>query len=185
MKRITEYVKDFKPNIGNKWQVDEQKIKSKDGWVWSWNAIDDETRFLIANTVTFHRSDRSAKKIFQKIKEITDKKPVYISTDGLPSYPNAIKKEYRETKHLKNVGIRDKINNNKIERFHGSWRERDKVMRGLENRKTVEQMLENYRTYYNYLRKHQALNGKTPSGMVCINFNLGKNKWVGLIKQSL
>ncbi len=185
MKYLTEYVKDFKPEISGKWQVDEQKIKSKEGWVWSWNAIDNKTRFLIANTVTFHRSDRSARKIFQKIKEVTDKKPAYISTDGLASYANAIKNEFSETKHMKNVGLMDKVNNNKIERFHGSWRERDKVMRGLENRETTEQMLENYRTYYNFIRKHQALNGKTPAEFAGIDLRLNENKWENLLVRSI
>lgn len=185
MKRMNEYTKQFKPELGKKWQVDEQKVKSDGNWVWSWNAIDEKTRFLIANSVTIHRSDRSAQKVFKKIKEVTDEKPSSISTDGLTSYPNAIKKIMgTDVKHIKNVGIADKINNNKVERFHGSWRERDKVMRGLGNSENVKEMLENYRTYYNFLRKHQGLDGKTPSEMAGITIE-GDNKWLTLMKKSI
>jgi len=49
-------------------------------------------------------------------------------------------------------GIIDRINNNVLERHHETYRERDKVMRGLEGKETVSQMLENYRTYYNFVR---------------------------------
>ena len=185
MKRMNEYTKQFKPELGKKWQVDEQKVKSKDGWVWSWNAIDSKTRFLIANEVTFHRSDKSARMIFKKVKEVTDEKPNFITTDGLKSYPNAIKNELgNDVEHIQNVGIAKMTNNNKVERFHGSWRERDKVMRGLESKETAKQMLENYRTYYNYLRRHQSLNGKTPAEMAGIVIE-GDNKWLTLMRKSI
>ena len=58
-------------------------------------------------------------------------------------------------------------------------------MRGLEGKETASQMLENYRTYYNFVRKHSALDNKTPSEIAGINLNLGRNKWMGLIEQSL
>ncbi len=46
-------------------------------------------------------------------------------------------------------------------------------------------MLNHYRTYYNFIRKHSALNGKTPSEVAGIDLQLGKNKWVGLIRKSM
>ncbi len=47
------------------------------------------------------------------------------------------------------------------------------------------EMLNHYRTYYNFIRKHSALNGKTPSEVAGIDLQLGKNKWVGLIRKSM
>jgi transposase-like protein len=52
-------------------------------------------------------------------------------------------------------------NNNVVERLHGTIKERTKVKRGLDNDKSAEDMMEANRVYYNYLRSHQALNGKT------------------------
>ncbi|MBI4438824.1 hypothetical protein HY640_02745 [Candidatus Woesearchaeota archaeon] len=46
-------------------------------------------------------------------------------------------------------------NNNVIERFHESFRQRDKVMRGFNGNQ--KQYAENFRTYYNFIRKHQEL----------------------------
>jgi len=61
----------------------------------------------------------------------------------------------------------------------------DKIMRGLETKETTTQMLENYRIYYNFLRRNQALCGKTPAEMTGINLSLGDNKWKGLLKQAI
>jgi len=107
-----------------------------------------------------------------------------VITDKMNAYPHVIRQEFPEAVHIQ-AGIRDPINNNKVERFHGSWRERDKVMRGLQNNETAEQMLENYRTYYTFVRKHTTLDGKTPAEQANIDLELGKNKWVGLIKQAV
>jgi transposase InsO family protein len=44
-----------------------------------------------------------------------------------------------------------------IERFHGTFRERDKVLRGLKSVETAQTFVEAFRNYYNYLRPHQTL----------------------------
>jgi len=186
MKAMNKYVEQFKPELGKRWQVDEQKVRSDGDWVWCWNAIDNDTRFLIANSVTLHRSDISAKKVFKRIKEVTSDKPEAISTDGLTSYRKAIKKEMGEdVVHIKSVGITDRENNNRVERYHGSWRERDKIMRGLGKPDCIKQMMDNYRLYYNFLRSHQGLDGITPAERAGINLNLGRNRWMGLIEKTL
>jgi len=186
MGKINEHVNKLEPNVGDTWLVDEQKVKSDGDWVWSWNAMDKETRFLIANAVTYHRNDLSAQKVLRKARETVKGNPKDIITDGLASYPKAIRTVFEgNVNHIGGVGIRDRINNNILERYHGTYRERDKVMRGLEGKETASQMLENYRTYYNFVRKHSALDNKTPSEIAGINLNLGRNKWMGLIEQSL
>ena len=91
-----------------------------------------------------------------------------ICTDGMRSYEPVIRNEYVVSAHKKNMSLRDG-GNNRVERYHGNWKERYKVMRGLENGKTSKEMLENYRTYYNFIRPHQALCGLTPAEMTGIN----------------
>jgi hypothetical protein len=39
--------------------------------------------------------------------------------------------------------------------------------------------------YYNFIRPHQALNGKTPAEEAKLNLGLGQNRWLDLIKKSL
>ena len=75
------------------------------------------------------------------------------------------------------------MNNNKVERFHNSFRERDKTMRGFWNDKTAQAYSSGFRTYYNFIRPHTTL-GTTPAIFSGIDLNLGQNRWLSLIKQS-
>ncbi len=63
--------------------------------------------------------------------------------------------------HYRYVSILQKdSNNNVIERFHESFRQCDKVMRGF--KRNQKQYAENFKTYYNFMRIHQGL-GTTPA----------------------
>jgi hypothetical protein len=62
-------------------------------------------------------------------------------TDGLRSYHNAYNKEFftqktPRTKHVRNITFRGNRNNNKMERFNGEVRNREKTMRGLKTKDT-------------------------------------------------
>jgi len=63
-------------------------------------------------------------------------------------------------------------------------KERLKVMRGLDHDETAQKMLEAHRVYYNYLRPHQALDGKTPAEAAGIDLKLEGNKWKVLISRT-
>jgi len=45
--------------------------------------------------------------------------------------------------------------------MNGEIRDREKTMRGLKRKRTP--ILQGYQLYHNYIREHEALNGKTPS----------------------
>ena len=116
-------------------------------------------------------------------------KPMAIVTDGLRSYQQAIKKEFwtlrnPRTQHVRVPNIRDRSNNNMVERLNGTVRQRNKVMRGLDHEDSAQMMLDGMRIYYNFIRPHMALNGKTPAQQAGIDLELGKNKWIELIKRS-
>ena len=76
----------------------------------------------------------------------------------------------------------DRINNNLVKRLSGTVRERDKVMRGFKNEESAQQIIEDFRAYYNFIRKHQSLKGKTPAEMANIDLNLERNRWLRLIE---
>jgi transposase-like protein len=185
MEKIKEYVSKHKPSLDGTWNIDEQKIKSEGKWLYSWNILHKKTRFLIANEITEERSILETRMVMQKAKKNTDSQPDTVITDGMKSYPSAIHTEFDGTTHIGGVGIRDPINNNVLERYHGTYRERDKIMRGLQNGQTAKQMNENMRIYYNYIREHTALDGKTPAEMAGIDLTHGKNRWIELLTQSL
>jgi transposase InsO family protein len=69
-----------------------------------------------------------------------------------------------------------------MERYHGTLKERTKVMRALKN--TDTSVLDGQRIYYNHIRPHQGLNGKTPAQAAGLGLDLGPNKWRGLIEKS-
>jgi transposase-like protein len=190
-KSMNDYVENnIKLEPSNVWHCDEQMVKSKGKWLWVWNLMDRETRFLLASTVTEERGIDDARKVFHKGKEMSKFIPEYIITDGLNSYERAIKKEFRfgthhkvnYTKHIKNVGINDKPNNNVIERFHGSFREFDKIRRGFKGKEI--DVVDAFRIYYNYIRPHKSLDGLTPAEFSGLKLDLGRNKWLGLIEKS-
>ena len=89
------------------------------------------------------------------------------------------------TKHAKLKNIREGTNNNILERLNGTKRERLKVMRGLDRDESAQKFVEADRLYYNFLRPHMALNGKTPAEMANIKLNLEQNRWLSLIRESV
>jgi len=80
------------------------------------------------------------------------------------------------------VGLQGRVNNNRMERYHGTFKERNKVMRGMKKTNTV--ILDGQRVYYNHIRPHQALNGKTPAQAAGLESHSGPNKWLDLLQQA-
>ena len=116
-------------------------------------------------------------------------RPMAIVTDGLRSYQHAITKEFYtmkapRTQHVRVPNIRNRSNNNMVERLHGTIRERNKTMRGLDNEDSAQTIIDGFRIYYNFIRPHMALNGKTPAEKAKLVLNLKENKWLSLIKMS-
>jgi hypothetical protein len=73
------------------------------------------------------------------------------------------------------------MNNNKMERFNGEIRDREKTMRGLKKNETP--ILKGYQIFHNYIRGHKGLRGKTPAEACRITVQ-GKNKWLTLIQNA-
>jgi len=57
-------------------------------------------------------------------------------------------------------------------------------MRGFKGQKNAEIVAELFRTYYNFVKPHMALNGKTPSQVAGIQ-NTERNRWIELIKKNI
>ena len=191
------YLDKFTPQLGSIWHSDEmminvRKMEKIDGenYSWAWNLLDHETRFLIASEVTKHRNIEDARKVLQEAKEVANgQRPDFIVTDKLPAYKQAITTEFYtvnkpRTEHVNLKNIKEGTNNNIVERAHGTIRERLKVMKGLDHDESAKIMLEGNRIYYNYLRPHQALNGKTPAEKAGIDLQLEGNNWEDLIKRA-
>jgi putative transposase len=68
-----------------------------------------------------------------------------------------------------------------MERLNGEIRDREKTMHGLKKKCTV--ILQGYQIYHNYIRPHEALDGKTPADLCGIDIK-GNNKWLTLIQNA-
>lgn len=58
--------------------------------------------------------------------------------------------------------IRSRESNNRVERLHGTEKERIKVMRGFDKNEGCEDLMHGFRVHYNAVRDRQAL-GVTPA----------------------
>jgi len=73
------------------------------------------------------------------------------------------------------------MNNNKMERLNGEFKDSEKVVRGL--KKTDSSINSGYQIYRNYVRPHSSLNGKTPAQACGIEVQ-GIDKWHTLIQNA-
>lgn len=186
---MKKYVDSLMPQTGGIWHTDEMAINIKGQYNWLWNVMDHETRFLLASQISQKREVIDARNVFQNAKKVANDNPKVMVTDGLKAYIKAFKKEFYtlknpRIKHIRKPRFVDKANNNMVERMQGSIREREKVMRSLKN-KEENQVIDGWRIYYNFIRPHQSLNGKTPAEMAGLDLNLERNKWLSLIKKSV
>jgi len=161
--------------------ADETKVNIRGQWVWLWHLMDGDTRFLLANHVSKSRNVSDAREAFRDAKAIAKVEPRVLLTDGLGSYVPAASREFPDAVHVAGVGLQGHLNNNRMERYQGTLKERTKVMQALKNGDTA--IPDGQRIYYNHIRPHQGLNGKTPAEAAGIAVN-GKNIWVTLIQNA-
>lgn len=193
IRRYTEiikgYIDNLTPQTGDTWNADEMFIQNGDKLYYLWNVMDSETRYLLSNLVSKKRSTVEAKEVFQRARNHARAKPREVVTDGLWSYKKAFNKvfydHHQSVRHVHGVGFRGVTNNNRMERFHGSVRDREKVIRGMNgDEKAIQAWMDGYRIYHNYIKKHKAL-GMTPAEKAGIKLELGNNKWLGLIEKAV
>ena len=190
---MDEYVRQFKPQLSDIWNIDEMMISVNGDWHYLWNVIDDVTRFHLASVVSKERKIADASKALRTAKKRShNKRPMFVITDGLKSYNKAIKEEFfsykNKTTHIGNVGIRGKKNgedyfdNNLDERLQGTIRERNKTQRGLKGE--YSPFVRGHKLYYNFIKPHESLYGKTPAEVAGITIE-GNNKWLTLVRAAI
>jgi transposase-like protein len=193
MSKMNDYTNTLRPQTSERMHIDEQVLKIKGENEWCWNALDNKTRFLLATQITKVRRIVDARGIIQKAKTVISQRPDVIATDRGEFYRRAIRSEFPTHAHkfVRNRTERSgvyhattKMDNQLIERYHSTFRERDKVMRGFKSEATTEQYLGNWRTYYNFVRPNQAFDGLTPSQLAGISIGNERNRWLSLLKLS-
>jgi putative transposase len=183
---MENYLEKITPQLSDVWRADEMFVKIKGNMKYVYALMDDETRFWIAKQVSDTKYKEDITPMFARGKELAGKKPLVLVTDGAPNFHKAYQKEFwsvskPSTTHIKSITLKGQHNNNKMERMNGEIRDREKVMRGLKKDDTP--IIEGYRIYHNFIRDHQALDGKTPADIASIKVE-GNNKWITLIQNA-
>ena len=170
------------------------------------NAIDSETKFILAHSFVDKRTKEECVKFLSEIKttcynqilrEYYIKKyckgdednRINFVCDKFANYKSAFTKLfYRTCKLTFGVPIACKKynlehNNNPIERYNGKIKDRIKSIRsGFKSFDDARYFMNLRRVINNFVNPHQELKGKTPAEMAEINLKWGRNKLLNLIK---
>lgn len=182
---VYDYVSTLKAELGDAWHVDETMITIKGEKQWFWEMIDEDTRFLVAGHLSKTRTNNDCIIVFKDAIGRTVNKPKFIFADGCFAYRKPFNKVFWEygqpTKLIQNIGINSRKTNNVVERLHGTLKDMLRARRGLDSVEKTESILRGWFVYYNFLRPHSSLKGKTPAQAAGINIDVS-NKWESLIE---
>jgi hypothetical protein len=149
--------------------------------------MDDETRFWIAQEVASTKYTTDVRPLLELGKAVAGKKPKTFITDGAANFHEAYLKEFytkkleTRTEHIRRIRLAGDRNNNRMERFNGELIQREKVLRTL--KKPGTPILAGYQIYHNYIRPHEAIDGKTPAEKAGIQVK-GESKWLTIIQNA-
>lgn len=184
---MEKYLNKISPNVSDTWRADEIFLKVHGNMKYLYALMDDETRFWIAQQVADTKYTADITPLFREGKKTIGKAPTRLITDGAFNFNSAFRHAFwRENKrpaiqHIRHVRMSGDQNNNKMERFNGEVRDREKVMRSLKKDDTP--ILAGYQIFHNYIRPHMGLKGKTPGEAAGIRVD-GKDRWLTIIQNA-
>lgn len=175
--KAAKQFRDVKPKVGDTWIADETVLDlDKHVKVWFWDIIDSDTRFLIASRASLTRGTHDAKALMQLALRRTGKAPKVVITDKLQAYLDGIELTFgADTEHRQGGPFKLKTsgaNTAQIERFHGTVKDRTKVMRAFRDMDTLIQFMDGYLTFYNFFKPNSALGGKTPAEAARVDYQI-------------
>jgi transposase-like protein len=180
-RKANEVIKPYKAKTSDIWVVDETVIELDNKNAWFWDIIDKRTKFLLASHVSYTRGLQDVILVLSKAVDNASQPPRFIVSDGMMAYPKGIEQVFgADSKHIRMVHMTHEINLNIIERFHGTVKQRTKVMRGLKSIGSAKLILGGFVTHYNFLRPHMALEDRTPAEVAGIR--LPFKNWEGLVR---
>jgi len=183
-KQAEKQFSNVKPRVGNTWIADETMIDlDKQKKVWLWDIIDADTRFILATRVSISRTTNDAKQLIANAVKRAHKVPKTIITDKLPAYPDGIYNALAgATEHLQSNPFNiASESTSKIERFHETLKERTKVMKAFRDIETLNTFTQGFLVYYNFLKPHESLDGKTPAEKAKVRYPV--KTWADVVNQ--
>jgi putative transposase len=170
----------YTPQVGDTFVADETVLEVEGKKVWFFDVIDEKTRYLLASRLTSSRTTKDAALVLNAARRKAGKSPKRIITDKMGAYVNAVDLVFGSSaKHVQSSPFIDTDSTNVIERFHGTLKDRTKVMRALKKPKTI--IIEGFLVFYNYFRSHEGLGDKTPAEVAKIS-NFPFKNWLDVVK---
>lgn len=176
----TKQFKDTHPKVGDEWVADET-ILNIDGQhqVWFYDIIDSKSRYLLASRVALSRTTHDAEMLMRDTYKRAGKAPKVIITDSNNSYLDGIELTFgADTEHIQGKPFTKEDTTNLIKRFHGTIKDRTKVIRSFRDIETLIQFANGWLIYYNYFKPHTSLQGKTPAEEAGLSY--GIKDWASL-----
>lgn len=131
-------LRDRRPRPGDKWHLDEIRLRIKGQIQYLWRAVDQEG--MVLDILVQRRRNRvAAKKFFCKLLKGLGYVPRVIITDKLKSYGAAKKEILSSVEHRQHKGL-----NNRAENSHQPTRERERRMRGFKSAGHAQRFLSAY-----------------------------------------
>ena len=172
----------YKAKVSTQWVVDETVVGISGENYWYWDVIDEGTRFLINTHLSRSRRIVDVVALFQKCRMRTDVIPQTIISDKMSAYIDGIERVFgADTTHVQSHGMASDTNINLIERFHGTLKQRTKVMRELKSEDAARVILDGFVVNYNFFRHHSAL-GDTTTPAQAAGIWLPFDTWEGLLR---
>ena len=178
---VYEWVRDFSAEAveemkdhsaktgGGNWVADEMYLDVKGKKAYLWDIMDTDTRYILASHLSYNRDSTAARAMLRKALAASDGPPKSITTDKWRAYIKPIKDIVPEAKHIQSQGLAAEVNNNLSERLQGTYRDREKTLRGLESIETGQRFLDGWTLNYNLFRKHEGLKNKTPASKALVD----------------
>lgn len=165
-------IRPYRANTSNTWVIDETVIQLDDGGnYWFLDCIDAGTRFLLASRISKARTIKDVEAVLSLGANNSTRTPRFIISDGLAAYPDSVERvSGSDARHIRARGPTHAININLIERFHGTLKQRTKVMRGLKSVQSASLILAGFIVHCDFFRPHIALGSRTPEEVAGISF---------------
>ena len=194
----SDWASRLEPQVGSTWVADETVIKVRPqpgrrttatDW-WFWDLIDKDTRYLLSTHFTRTRTRQSAIQFLSQAQEVAGFSPDVILTDKLniyassPAGPGAVAQVFgAATEHHQSQGFTYDINTNLIERFHGTLKQRTKIVRHFKLPASASAILNGWIVHYNFFGRHQYLDGKSPADLAGVSD--GIKNWADLLERAV
>jgi len=186
--KVHKFIEKQGYNLGGRFYADETMVDCEGRKDRFWCCLDWDTRLITGVHYSLAANPVEARKFLEKA--IIKGKPKYIQTDAGMFYPKAFRKMFYSNK-VGGLTVEHRIQNYQTSRIHNYRIEtvfmkiKDRVLdfRGLKALWSAPILMNAIIIQHNFIEAHTTIN-EIPCEKAGVNFGLGENRWLDLIKLS-